>query len=82
MATQAQIQANRCNAWKSTGPRTAEGKAVVAQNAVKHGLFAHENVLKCEKQSDFDRFREELLAGLAPIGGFEAMMAERVVSLS
>jgi len=82
MSTQAQIQANRRNAQKSTGPKTAEGKAVVAQNALKHGLFAHENVIKCEKQADFDRFREELLMGLSPVGGVEAMLAERVVSLS
>jgi hypothetical protein len=82
MSTEAQIKANRLNAQKSTGPRTAEGQAVVSQNAVKHGLFAHENVIKCEKQSDFDHFREELLAGLAPVGGVEAMMAERIVSLS
>ncbi len=27
MATEAQIEANRTNAQKSTGPRTAEGKA-------------------------------------------------------
>jgi hypothetical protein len=54
----------------------------VAQNAVKHGLFAYENVINCEKQSDFDRFREELVAGLAPAGGVEAMLAERIVSLS
>ena len=82
MSTERQIKANRLNARKSTGPKTAEGKAVVAQNAVKHGLFAHENVIKCEKQADFDHFRDELLAGLAPVGGVEAMMAERIVSLS
>jgi len=82
MATDAQMQANRLNAQKSTGPKTVEGKAVVAQNATKHGLFAQENVIKCEKQADFDRFHDELLAGLAPMGGVEAMLAERVVSLS
>ena len=82
MATQAQMNANRQNAQKSTGPKTAEGKAVVAQNAIKHGLFAQENVIKCEKVSDFNRFREELMAGLAPVGGVEALLAERIVSLS
>ena len=82
MTTQAQITANRRNAQKSTGPKTAEGKTVVAQNAVKHGLFARENVIKCEKQADFDHFRAELLAGLKPVEGVEAMLAERVVSLS
>ncbi len=82
MTTDAQIQANRRNAQKSTGPKTAEGKAVVAQNTAKNALFAHENVIKCEKQTDFDVFRDELLAGLAPIGGVETMLAERIVSLS
>jgi hypothetical protein len=31
---------NRANARKSTGPRTSEGKAVVATNALKHGATA------------------------------------------
>ena len=82
MSTQAQMNANRLNAQKSTGPKTAEGKAAVSKNAVKHGLFSHENVIKCEKQSDFDEFREELLAGLKPDGAVEAMLAERIVDLS
>lgn len=40
MATRAQIEANRRNASKSTGPRTEEGRRVSAQNARRHGLRA------------------------------------------
>jgi hypothetical protein len=82
MATEAQIQANRSNARKSTGPCTAEGKAVVAQNAVKHGLSGRLDVIKGEDQDEFDRQREALLGELAPIGLRETMLAERVVGLS
>jgi len=34
------LKANRENAKKSTGPRTARGKAFSRRNAVKHGLCA------------------------------------------
>ena len=34
------------------------------------------------KSADFDDFRDELVAGLKPVGGAEAMLAERIVSLS
>ena len=54
MASEAQIKANRENAQKSTGPRTEEGKAVVAQNAVKHGLWARQAVIKEEDPAEFE----------------------------
>src|ERR1035441_5914001 len=38
MATPAQITANRANAQKSTGPRSAEGKSASRFNALKHGM--------------------------------------------
>ena len=40
MATLAQITANRLNAKKSTGPRTAAGKAISSRNAEKHGKYS------------------------------------------
>jgi len=34
------LQANRANAKKSSGPRTARGKAAIRFNALRHGLLA------------------------------------------
>ena len=39
--SQRRIDANRLNALKSTGPRTAEGKTKSSQNAATHGLSGH-----------------------------------------
>jgi hypothetical protein len=38
MATVKQIEANRKNATRSTGPRTAVGKSKSSLNALRHGL--------------------------------------------
>ena len=82
MATAAQVRANRSNARKSTGPRTAEGKERASQNAVKHGLLAREAVIVGEDPTEFEMYREGMLQTLAPVGPVEAMLAERVVGLS
>ena len=82
MATQAQLLANRHNAQKSTGPKTAEGKATSAKNATKHGLFARKDVVISEHQADFDALRDEMLAELNPVGAIETILAERIVSLT
>ena len=82
MPTKAQILANRNNSQKSTGPRTDEGKAVVSQNAVKHGLFAAEAVITGENPADYELYHDQYLAELKPVGMTESMMAERIVSLA
>ena len=58
MPTTAQILANRNNSQKSTGPQTDEGKAVVSQNAVKHGLFAAEAVITGENPADYEAYHD------------------------
>ena len=50
MATEKQIEANQANALKSTGPRTAEGKAKSRRNALKHGLTSDNDVLPIEDE--------------------------------
>jgi hypothetical protein len=82
MASVAQTIANRSNAQKSTGPRTAEGKAVVAQNAVQHGLLAQRAVIKGEDPGAFALYRDRMLEDLDPMGSVEAVLAERVVNLA
>jgi hypothetical protein len=81
MTTEAQTQANRANAQKSTGPRTPEGKAKVAQNALKHGLLAQQAVVVGEDTDDFDLLRDQLYAEWAPVGPTEARLVERIAGL-
>src|ERR1700760_1383486 len=52
MATFAQIQANRLNAQKSTGPRSVTGKAASRMNALQSGIDAKLLVITGEKAAD------------------------------
>ena len=54
MATQAQINANRANALKSTGPRSAEGKSASRFNALKHGIDAASIVIPGEDPAEYE----------------------------
>ncbi len=79
MATEAQTIANRSNAQKSTGPRTPEGKGVVAQNAVKHGLLARDVAIKGEDPGAFALYREGMLAKLRNLRRFREQDATDAV---
>jgi hypothetical protein len=71
MATSQQIQANRANARRSTGPRTAAGKAKSSLNALKHGLRAQATVLPGENISDFHTLVDELENQFQPATALE-----------
>jgi len=70
MVSEKQVAANRENAKKSTGPRTAEGKARCSGNAIKHGLTAKDRVVldqECAEQFEAMRLclLEEMQIGSA-----------------
>src|SRR6476619_5991854 len=58
MATQKQIEANRRNAQKSTGPKTEEGKTKSKFNAMKHGMTAEVAVLPHEDKTSYEELRQ------------------------
>jgi len=66
MATLKQIEANRRNALKSTGPRTLQGKAVVSLNSLRHGLRARTVVLPGESLHEFYELCDDLEAEWQP----------------
>jgi hypothetical protein len=80
MATIKQIEANRRNALQSTGPKTAEGKTVVALNAIKHGLLSRELLLPGEDGTDLSELAENLRAQLAPVEALESLFVDRIIA--
>ncbi len=65
------LNANRANAQKSTGPRTAEGKARSAQNATRHGLASQRLIVRDDEREEFHRFQKELRQRVTPVGAVE-----------
>ena len=66
MATIKQIEANRLNAQKSTGPRSAEGKAVTSMNARKSGIDAQSHIIRGEDHSQLQTLAAEYLERFRP----------------
>ena len=60
MATIKQINANKKNAKKSTGPKTNLGKIKSSQNAIKHGLNAEKFVVIGENINDLNVIKTRL----------------------
>jgi hypothetical protein len=74
-------EASRRNGAKSRGPKTPEGKARSAQNALKHGFRAQQHiVLPSEDAAAFEALEAALLEELAPEGALQCVLAQRIVS--
>src|SRR5918998_2281297 len=79
MASKKQIQANKQNALKSTGPKSPEGKASARLNATKHGLLSQEALLPGEDEEALKELGERLRAELQPVGEMESLLVERII---
>lgn len=71
MSTHAQINANRANAQRSTGPRTESGKAAVSQNAVRHGLSSKYVPLSEAERPLFEALEADLRTQVNPSGALQ-----------
>lgn len=81
MSSPKQIAANRVNAKRSTGPKSARGKARSKQNAVTHGLTASEIVVAQEEPEQFEAFRTGLMVDFAPKSTIECELVDRLSGL-
>ena len=71
--------ANFHNARKSTGPKTPEGKAAVAQNRSIHNLTGERVLLDGEDSAEYDKLGAALLEEHQPVGRTERFLVEQIL---
>jgi hypothetical protein len=78
--TPARAAAARRNGAKSHGPKTPEGKARSAQNALRHGLCAQKFVVLGDEDAQaYAALEAAVLEELAPHGTVQRLLAGRIV---
>jgi hypothetical protein len=82
MTTEKQLLTNLQNAQQSTGPMTAEGKAVVAINAIKHGIFTTALIISSEigqeSEEEYQAILNNLIDCLLPCNQMENLLVEKI----
>ena len=81
MTSLKQIEANRRNALRSTGPRTEQGKQRASQNAVRHGLTAETVIVPLEDAADYQAFEQAVTADYDAETAVERELVLRLASL-
>jgi hypothetical protein len=76
-----QIDANRRNARKSTGPVTEAGKRRSRCNAVRHGLTAETVIGALEDAEDYDAFQAAIIADYDAHSAVERELVLRLASV-
>lgn len=62
------------------GRKTIEGKSIASRNAIKHGFFAQNLLIKGELAEDLDTFKETVYFDLRPEGVMEELLVEKIIS--
>ncbi len=78
MSTAAQMAANQANAQHSTGPKTPQGRAAIAQNNFRHGFTGAFRILPGEKQAEFDMLLLSFRNQHQPSTEFEGTLVEKM----
>jgi hypothetical protein len=81
MTSYRQIEANRRNALKSTGPRTKAGKLASRRNAVRHGLTAETVISGLEDAEDYKAFEAAITADYDAQSAVERELVLRLASV-
>ena len=81
MSSVKQIDANRRNALKSTGPTTVEGKLRSRSNAVRHGLTAETVIATMEDIDDYEAFEATVIADYDAETAVERELVLRMASV-
>ena len=80
MISQKQLEANRRNALRSTGPKTDEGRKVAALNARRHHLTGQVTTMTEADRIMHDAFSAAIVENLAPEGAMETQLAQRIAT--
>src|SRR5215213_4096155 len=81
MTTFKQIEANRRNALKSTGPTSGDGKQRSRRNAVRHGLTAETVIGALENAEDYQAFEAAVITDYDAQSAVERELVLRLASL-
>jgi hypothetical protein len=81
MTSYRQINANRRNALKSTGPKSEQGKQASRCNAVRHGLTAETVIGALEDAEDYKAFEATITADYDAQSAVERELVLRLASL-
>jgi hypothetical protein len=81
MTSYRQIEANRRNALKSTGPTTEAGKRAARCNAVRHGLTAETVIGALEDAEDYKAFEAAITADYDAQSAVERELVLRLASV-
>jgi hypothetical protein len=80
MPTQAQLNANRLNAQKSTGPTSPEGKAASSLNALKSGIDAWSHIIPGEDPAELETLTAQFLLHYKPSGPTQLSLVDTLIS--